>query len=689
MPPMSGGGLDAAPPAALSAARPRRDSAALPVVAIGLLLVTVLATFLPGGLVTAAAGLRVPVAIATAPLVTYGLIAAASTLAIVVDVPWGPWFLLVEALLVAAVVGVLRRRAGRPRRRRRPSMEQPARGWRDLRRPRRSDLALAAGVTAGSLYSAAVLVRGFGDFGNVSQEWDNTFHANAVRFISESGVVDPYGLRFVNDWDSESFFYPNAFHALGAVVRDLTGAAVPPVLNGASLMIGVIAAVGLAVLLREIGAPTVVSATAPVLLAGFTSFPYDVIWRGPVLPYATGLALLPAFLLLIREVLARADLRRATLAGLGGAALFGLQPATALTGAAFAVVFLVATWVRRGRPDVRALALLAAAGGLSLVVAAPIVLASVRTGTSVATVVDWPPVQTPGQAIGDLLFLNHAMDDPQWTLAALIVVGLFSLRSARYMWWWLGCGALGAWFFVLASSYDSGLAEAVTQPWWNDRWRFIAIAVLGLAALAAHGLWRVSIGVEHLLARAERRTGRRLLRPGLAGGLVFLAVFVASGALYQDRNSDLVADTYQETDYLSEAEEAGFAWLAERVSDGEMVMNDPGDGSSFMYALAGVRPVFGHQVPEEGYELRGHAQRAFFERFRCLDSDPVVRQTIDDLDIRYVFLGAGFLRDKFDRIPGLRLLAPVRQLELVYQQDGVKIYEVAGQPEPDRALASC
>jgi hypothetical protein len=663
----------------------------LSVATFGLLAITLLTTFLPGALATAAAGLRVPVAIATAPLVTYGLVSVTSSLAVFVDLPWGPWLLLAEALLLAVVVGLLRHRGERPRGdwRHRTAEARP-RGWRDLRHPRRADIALAAGVAGGSLYAAVVLLRGFGGIDAVNQDWDNTLHANATRFISDSGTIDPYALRVINDWDSPGSFYPNAFHALAAVVRDLTGATVPAVLNCATIMIVVITAAGLAVLLREIGAPTVVTATAPVLLAGFTSFPYDVVWRGPLLPYATGLALIPAFLLLVRETLARPGLRRSLLAGLGGAALLGLQASTALSGAVFAVVFLVATWIRRRRLALGGLLSLAAAGGVSLVAAGTTVLGTLHTtGNGAATEVDWPAVQTPGQAIGDLLFLNHSMPSPQWTFAVLIVVGLSALRSARYMWWWLVCAGLGAWFFVLASSYDSGLAEAVTLPWWNDRFRFIALAVLGLAPLAAHGLWRISLTVQGVLARAKHESLRRLAQPALAAGLVLTAVVVASGALYQDRNHDLVADMYQEDDYLNAAETAAFAWLAEHVRNGETVMNDPGDGSSYMYALDGVRPVFGHQVTKEGYEDRGPMQRALFERFQCLDSDPVVRQAIADLRVRYVILGSGFLRDTFSRIPGLQKVWSAHQLQLVYHQNGISIYEVTGQAEPELPRSFC
>ncbi|OMQ14532.1 hypothetical protein A7K94_0215965, partial [Modestobacter sp. VKM Ac-2676] len=201
-------------------------------------------------------------------------------------------------------------------------------------------------MLAGGLFAMGVLVAGMGDLSRPSQYWDYTFHANATRVIADTGDVAPGALRVVNDWESAEFFYPNAYHAVAAVVRDLTGASVFEVLNAQSLFIGALAGLGLAVLLRELRAPVMVTATTPVLLSAFTAFPYDLLWRGPLLPYATGLALLPAFVLLVRAAVERRLPVLVVLAGLGGAALLWLQPAAALAGAVMALCFVVQRWTR-------------------------------------------------------------------------------------------------------------------------------------------------------------------------------------------------------------------------------------------------------------------------------------------------------------------------------------------------------
>ncbi|MGY1821259.1 DUF6541 family protein [Geodermatophilus sp. SYSU D00079] len=633
-------------------------------------LVTLGVLFVPGGVVAAAAGLRPAVVLAAAPLLSYGLATVAATVAALVDLTWGPVFLSLEAAALGAALLAARRRLPRPR----------------LRWPGRRDAVTAAGVLAGGALSGAVLLTGFGGLDRPNQDWDYTFHANATRFISDTGQVAASALRVLNDWEAPSFFYPNAHAALAAVVRDLTAAPVFPVLNSQTLLIGGLAGLGLAVLLRDLGAPLAVTALTPVLLAGFASYPYDLLWRGPLLPFATGLALTPAFLVLVRTVTAHRGVGPVVCAALGAAALFGLQPSTALSAAVLAALMTAQQyWGRRGA-DAGEVGRLALAAGLAAVVAAPAVLGSVRAGTGQADV-SWPAVSSPLEAVADLLLLDHATtDQPQLWLVVPLLAGLLAVRSARYLWWWLAGGALAFAMFVLTASSDAALVEALSRPWWNDRWRFAGIAALAMAPLAAHGVVRLGSAGVALVDRVRPAVGRPRRR-AVAVGAVLLAVVAGSQGLYWRANSDQIASAHRSDRYLDRAEETAMAWLAARVRPGETVMNDSGDGSAYMYALEGIRPLFGHLV-SSGSEL-GPTQLALLGRFSCLDTDPTVRDAVTELGIRYVFLGSGFVLPSTTRFPGLRDLDASPSLHLVYDRDGVRVYEVDLQPPADRPDEDC
>jgi hypothetical protein len=640
--------------------------------------------FLPGLVLAVLAGLRWWVALAVAPLITYGLVTATATVATHVDLTWNPLALVVVTALAALVVVAVRLVPGRGRPwRERLRLQRPRRpGWRPW--------LVATGVLGGGLLSAGVVLAGMGILGTPNQDYDYIFHANAVRLISDTGDVAPAALREINNWESSTFYYPNTFHALVALVRDLTGASVFEVLNTQMLIVCLVAGLGLAALLHRLGAPLAVVAVTPVLLAGFASFPYDILWRGPLLPYAAGVAVIPACLLLLDVLLGRPSPVLVLLFGLGAAGLLGLHPSDALSAALFGLVYLGVRWWRSVRTAPRDLAAVGAAGVVALIAALPAVGGAITTG-SLGPEVDWPAVETAGQAAGDVVFLDHGASFPQVWLAGLVVVGLLAVHRARYMWSWLGGAAVCALGFVMSAASDVPIVETLTRPWWNDRWRFIALAVLGLAPLAAHGLLTLALFARRTL---RRWTGGRVpvLRSSVATGALVaagLAVVVAlSGGLYADNNSARMASAFDNQNTLSRTEVAAMQWLA-RHSDGGTIMNDSNDGSAYLSAVAGLHPLFGHVVEPGSISAMGPTQQLLLEHFNCLDGDPAVRDAIERLDIRYVFLGSGYVRPWFHRLAGLEGIASSASLRLVHSAPGVQIYAVDLTAQPTAPVAAC
>jgi hypothetical protein len=375
---------------------------------------------------------------------------------------------------------------------------------------------------------------------------------------------------------------------------------------------------------------------------------------------------------------------------LSAAGLLGLHPSTALSAALFVLAYLVVRWAREVRPLPRDLLLLAAGGVAALVIAAPAVAGAISTSSEGADV-DWPAIESPGQAVGDLLLLNHAAPAPQYWLAGLVVVGLFAVARARYLWAWLGGAGIGFALFVMAASSDSELAASLTRPWWNDRWRFAALAVLGLAPLAALGLHQLAQLTERTVRRWSRGRAERLPTRwavplvALAGLLVVLLV---SDGLYAPRNSERVARNYQDDRMLAQPEIEAMEWLAEN-GDGGTVMNDANDGSAYLSAVAGVDPLFGHIVEPRLVPRMGPTQQLLLEHFNCLDADPEVREVIERLDIRYVFLGSGFIRPDYTRVPGLLGVEQSPSLTLVHREPGVRVFEVDVADSPTEPVAAC
>jgi hypothetical protein len=149
-----------------------------------------------------------------------------------------------------------------------------------------------------------------------------------------------------------------------------------------------------------------------------------------------------------------------------------------------------------------------------------------------------------------------------------------------------------------------------------------------------------------------------------------------------------VAGAFDSQRTLSTTEVAAMDWLA-RHSSGGTVMNDSNDGSAYLSAVAGLHPLFGHVVEPGALSMYGPTQRLLLEHFNCLDASPAVRTAIRRLDIRYVFLGSGFVRSWFHRVAGLQGIGASESLRLIHSAPGVLIYRVDLTPQPATPVDAC
>lgn len=263
-------------------------------------------------------------------------------------------------------------------------------------------------------------------------------------------------------------------------------------------------------------------------------------------------------------------------------------------------------------------------------------------------------------------------------LALLTVAGaVVALRSTSVRPFLLAALVFLA-LFVLAASYDTPLSARLTAIWWNDRWRLAALYVVPAAVLAAVGLTWVRDRLAELVARVPRSVPLRGLAvrgPAVVGALV-LVLAVGTHWGYPTHNMQRVAVPYTDGPTVSAGEQTAYDELA-RLWHGGTILNDPGDGSPWAYALHGLPLVFKTPLtaPTDPAYF-GDDRNALLDHFSDRRTSPAVVEAIRDLDVRWVLVGDGFAAPTLKRAPGLDNLAEVPGLELVWSNDVASIYRV-------------
>jgi hypothetical protein len=634
---------------------------------IGLVLFYLVVLLVPGLLLGAAARLRGLSLVAAAPLLTYAVAGLAGPWSTALGIGWSTGVLAVVTLAFAALVLGLRLLAGRF------DGERPPlpRAW------DRADPGVAGVVVAAAVLGASAVLGGLRRISTIPQDWDAVFHANGIRWIAERGDAGLFGMSRTNWYEpGTAIFYPNAYHIVGANVRQLTERDLPAVLNAHTALLPGLAALVLAALVRRFGGSAVHAAGAALAAASVSAL-YDMLWRGPLLPYTTGAVLTPLFVVLVADLLdADRPSRRAgaaALLALGVAGLLCLHPAMLFGATVLAAPYVLVRWVRRWRALPREVGLVVLAVGAGLGLSAQQIAGSLYSAGNFPPV-DWPADLTWDAATVQLLTFSHAGPDAQWWPTVLGAVGLLVCWRLRGLAWVVVPLIVFGTLFVLAASLDEPWVNSLTRPWWNDRWRLAGVFALLACVLVGHGLAQLHVALTaagRALLRRSEGAGRRV-RPVL--GVLVLAVFVlGSGVLYLDRNATKMAINTGEGPAVSSDEVAAMRGLADVVPPGARVLNDRYDGSVWMYALSGVEPVAGHYDGTGLGETDVGLLQTSFNRYLV---DPDVRAAVRRLDVQYVYVGQGFLRGDGVRAPGLTDLDALPFLTVAERTEDAVLYRI-------------
>lgn len=619
---------------------------------------------LPGLAITRALGLAWAWSGALAAPATFGLVGAVTVPFGVLGVPWNP-ATAAGALLLTLVILLTVAWA-------RPGLWR----WAHAGAPAsRTPWWPALGVVIGQLTIGATGLRALlaspGGVASVPQASDELWHANAVQFIAATGQGSPLRMgALLNPETLAPHYYPLAMHDLVALVVRLTGASPALVLNlvtltAAALLVPVGAACLAWTATRAPGfrhRGRAVAAAAGALSGLAVANPHIELSVG-VLPEVVALAMVgPLVAVLASGVEHPARRPAAVLAVIGVTSVHPIG--LVLTAIIACLWWLFSPQATRRRRGLLAMALPVA---VALIVLAPQLRALLTYGGTVTTLRN-NYADSPLRVLGDAVIQQTKTVDvvaPPWVLLVLAALGI--VVSVRWRAAWLPLTwALLVVLTVQAASPLPGLGSTVLQPltsiFYSDSRRLAGVTAVLLVPMAAVGL--VGLAQAPVWRRLLPRVGAPVL-PALTAVALLASV---PGLLH-------VGDVYRSTwngEYISPDDQAGFAALAAMpgAHDG-LVLDSPVDGTGWVYATQGLRPVFSHYA----LGTTGPAQQLLLASLDRAGKDPAVDAALRELKVRYVItstpvfrrltLSAGFT--DLDDAPGLRR---------VYDNGQTRIYRV-------------
>ena len=442
-----------------------------------------------------------------------------------------------------------------------------------------------------------------------SQSLDNSFHMNAIRWIQEHGDASSLTLGAVSAADQQPAFYPAGWHDFVSLIYSTTGtsiatATIVTVLLAASILWPCsLVALSLSIpKLRRLQALAI-----PALTCGFAAFPGLLLRWGVLFPNLLGYALVPSFVALmvcLVQVMVRGEyaallsLCLAALVGVAGLAL--VHPNAVVSAVVFALPLVLAgvTWVVRSR-ELASRQKWVGSALLGLVILGCVgAWWFLRPGASASNT--WEPMLTEGEALYQFLFLglenaNQLRDrfNPSYLAGFLALWGAGYLLYKRRNLWLIASWVLIGYLWIVSASVPRGeFRLLMVAPWYTDHFRLAALVVFPSVVLAGIGLGGAVEGIFVRIMHYIPREKHAKVAPALMGAAMVLVLAVAglSSRVPSVQEATLaVSQEYRVTPtsvVLNQDEMNVINEIPKIVPKGDVIVNNPWDGSAYIYALA-------------------------------------------------------------------------------------------------------
>lgn len=550
---------------------------------------------------------------------------------------------------------------------------------------------------------------GIGPWTTYNQDHDTILASVLTSYIQRTGRGAPWQIMPADVVVGRpTVYYPDGFHLIAATIADVFhGDAVLGMNAAAAMLIGAawttsaaaLAALAVRWLRDDPGWMALAAGVAAVVAAGLYRPGVVMARDNGVLPNASALVLVPgvlAALLLIRPKSWSGGMA----VGVACAGIVAVHPSAGLSvGLSVALFWLALLFV----PDGRAMLCAQWSVLLVIVVSAAAAGAGVLRGAlAVSSRIEAFPPDTAHvpfvRSLGHVVPLiyggmfDHKSLVQVWP-TALVLIGLVTAltlrRAVPVLVAWTG------WLVIVLLAYrnPTGITAPILGFFYNSVGRLqchIQLFGPALAALGAFGLLAALIkGVGKVrVPRVGRASTRVAGTIGVAAMFLLTACYISGPDSRYLRTTALALSQRWASPQLYRVDGKDIAaanWLRGRVAPGQRIMNNPNDGSTWMYVHYGMPIVEVSTLGVPGFPYTWELMKSF----RYLDTDPEVRRRILDLNIAWVYvdarapiIGASGAPDDWTggglmtTVPGLRNLDDTPGLILAHVDGPVQIYKV-------------
>ena len=501
-----------------------------------------------------------------------------------------------------------------------------------------------------------------------SQEFDNLFHLSLVEQFAESGKWSSLSVSLYADPLSAAdnptpnlAAYPAAWHVVAALICSLFGVSASFAVNVANVVfIAAVFPLGMQLLMRILFPENMrVQLAGAVSCVAIPSFPWRLLWWGPIYPNLAAFCLIPAVMALFIMLTSRGYRRFERLCAaafilIGGVSVVLLQPNGVFSMVIFLAPYCTARVYAECRshwphPEYKKRAVGFAVLFALVVVAVWLGIYGALSGMDVLGYT-WDSLMPVHEGIMNVLLLNYCYTPWIPALAVLILLGAFHVVRSGPNRWLAFSYVLVCAMLITCLSGEGEIKHIVGGFWYTDQMRLAALAALFAMPLAAAGfdalISLAQLACTHLPVSEVARTRTGVALCSVVTLVLLIAITVPYELLTNSDGSkkqtgvgsirDTLAWSYtkHETWYYTEEEEAFVQTVHELYPDAKFI-NMPFDGSCWAFGADGL-DVFYRYFDVYGYNLESAESKALRNRLDRVAYDEDVQEAVKAMGVPYV-----------------------------------------------------